>query len=409
MKILYSHYLTDAGHPAAQMVEAVAKGLGLLGHEVAIHGSDGPWKNVPQARTPIAAERPKMFSRLKTRFWFARGIDSNGHSFDRDLQAIRSFEPEIVLCRSDPYRYSMHRAARRLGVPLVTYVDAPAAYECRGFASDRWHPPRLLEAVEKWCLKRSRAAVTVSRPAKAILDRYGLATPVFAVPNGVDLDRFSSPPPREEAFLRAQFGLSTPMVAGFIGTFQRFHGVSLLAELIEKTADRADLTWLLVGDGPELPRLQAAARINPRVVFAGRQPSARAAKLLGMMDVLVAPHARQLEHFYFCPLKILEGMAAGAVCLASDQGDIPMLLDGGRAGRLVPSDRAEDWLYGLSGLLDDPVLRNDLRCEARMRVEARFTWQSTADRVSQILRNAAAPFVRPVLRSSLERELACKA
>ena len=55
--------------------------------------------------------------------------------------------------------------------------------------------------------------------------------------------------------------------------------------------------------------------------------------MLSLVDVAVVPHAYSASHFYFCPLIILEFAAAGCAVIASSQGDIPNLLDDGRAGR----------------------------------------------------------------------------
>ncbi|QVL31862.1 glycosyltransferase [Telmatocola sphagniphila] len=386
MRVLYSHYLTEAHHPAAKMVQAISERLRTLGHEVIVHGSDGPWNtSIGELSSNNAGKRKNFLSRLKTRLWFGRGIATNFSSLKKDLAAVQAARPDVILCRSDPYRFSMHWAARKLGVPLVTYVDAPAAYECRGFSSDRWHPPGLLEAIEKWGLKQSRAAITISHPAKTILDNYGTKVPVHAVSNGVELSHFAIPSDEQIREQRQKLGITTPNVAGFLGTFQRFHGVALLADLIEATTEREDLSWLLIGSGPELPRLKQAAQKNPRVIFTGRQAPEEAAKYLSLMDVMVAPHARQLKHFYFCPLKILESMAAGAVCLASDQGDIPLILDHGDAGRLVSTNNLPDWKAGLYELFDHPAMRTIIRQNARRRLVEEYTWEATASRVAKIL------------------------
>ena len=279
MRILYSHYLAAEDHPAVRMVQSIAAELRHLGHEVLIHRSE-PLKD--SAHKPAAAPRGAGGGSLRSvrrRLWFARAVAENVGGYRRDAAAVQAFGPDVVLARQDAYRYSMPLSCSRLGVPLVTFADAPVAYETRHVnPSGRWHPPRLVESIERWGLRRSRAAVTVSNPAAGLLERYALNLPIHVAPNGVDADRFRPSTESERAETRRRLGVATPRVAGFVGTFQPFHGLNLLGDLVRLTADRTDLTWLLVGDGVGRQKLEADLKGHPRVVFAGRQPPERVAE-----------------------------------------------------------------------------------------------------------------------------------
>ncbi len=298
--------------------------------------------------------------------------------------------PDVVLARQDAYCTSMALAAARFDVPLVTYADAPVAYESRTFGGEwhRWHPPHLVESMESWTLRRSRAVVAVSRPAARRLDGYGLTTPVHVVPNGVDPSRFLPLDEADRAELRRQCGLTAPLVAGFAGTFKSFHGVDRLRELILATAHRRDTQWLLIGDGPDRPALEEALRGTSSVVFLGKRPASEIGRLLSLVDVAVAPHPPMDGDFYFCPLKVLEYAAAGCAVVATHQGDVPEILGHGRAGIVVSGSAIDDWVAAVNRLLDDEELRHALGRAARDRVLTRYTWTRTAERVEAVLLEA---------------------
>lgn len=356
----------------------------MLGHEVEVHASTPPVRG--EAGRSVQGGRPTLPKRT---MWFAKELSRNRAAYRRDAAAIAEFRPDVVLCRQDSYRFSMPLACRKAKVPVVTYADAPVAYESRHFnPSGRWHPGGLVERIERWVLSRSRAVVTVSTPAASILRRYGLRVPIVVAPNGVDVERFHPRSNEERLATRAAFGVGTPLVAGFVGTFRAFHGLGLLGELIQSTASRADLTWLLVGDGPGREELESAVRGLPRVIFTGQQPSQMVSQLLGTIDVLICPHQRAVPEFYFCPLKVLEGMAAGVPCLASDQGDIPDLLAG--AGLTLDTDHPAAWTKALTSLLDGPKLRSEMSVAGRMRAN-RLTWRATATAVESVLVTALKP------------------
>lgn len=118
--------------------------------------------------------------------------------------------------------------------------------------------------------------------------------------------------------------------------------------LVEALAGLHDLPWRLTifGDGPDKARLQAAtpAAIADRVTWAGWVPGPQVA--MADADLVCIPS--KSEAF---PLVILEAMARGIPVAASAVGAIPTMLDGGRAGFLVPQGDLQAWRDTLRGIL----------------------------------------------------------
>lgn len=391
MRILYSHYLANDDHPAAQMVGAVAGELQALGHDVRVHRSHGPAIDA----VPGVAVHSKS-SGIRGKLWFLRALARNAAMYGRDRAAVTAFQPDIVLCRQDAYCFSMPRAARKAGVPLVTYADAPVAYETRLFpVAGRWHPPGLVEAVEHWGLRHSRAVITVSHPAARRLQRYGCSAPIHVVHNGVTPNLFPPLSATERDRLRRQWGLTRPIALGFLGSFRAFHGMDRLRELMLATAAWPDAQWLLVGDGPERAALQAAVAGRAAAIFLGRRPANELSQLVALMDVAVAPHAQLDGDFYFCPLKLLEYAASGCAIVAGDQGDIPLLLPSGCAVLLRADDDGAAWIAAIRRLVEDPQARGALGRAAQQHAMTRLTWRRTAERVAAVLEDALPTLTAP--------------
>ena len=155
-----------------------------------------------------------------------------------------------------------------------------------------------------------------------------------------------------------------------------------------RTAGRAEVHWLLVGDGPDRSAVETATAGRVAATFLGWQPSERMSGLTSLMDIGVATHLFYTGPFYFCPLKILEYAAAGCAVLASNQGDIPALLDNGRAGVLVGSPDPVAWAGALGGLLDNPAQIRVLGAHGRQWVLGHRTWRHTAEGVAGVLQQA---------------------
>ena len=271
---------------------------------------------------------------------------------------MRQFRPDVLLVRQDPYCTSMTRAGARLGVPVVTYADAPAACEARQRNLDhRWHPPSLVEAIEARGLARCKAVIAVSQPAADVIGEYKLNVPIHVIPNGIHPGHYRPMSDAERQRKRRELSLTAANIAGFQGTFQSIHGIHHLADLMLATAQHSDLEWLLIGDGRDRKWLEDKVRGRVKAVFLGRQPGERVGELLGLIDIAVAPYTRTSSPFYGCPLKVLEYAAAGCAVIASDQGDIPHLLGEGRAGIVLPSEDTPAWASELHGLLVNPIRR----------------------------------------------------
>ncbi len=394
MRVLYSHYLIDDDHPAARMVQSIARELQGLGMEVRVHRCLGPAasKGVAGGGQPATAATGGLARRVKDRLWFARTLARNRGLARTDAAAISQFRPDVILAREDAYRTSMVGAAKATGVPLVTYADAPVAYEVRTFYNKpRWHPPRVLEAVEKRWLKQSRAVITPTHAGAGVLAAYGLDVPIHAISNGVDPAQFPALTSEAKQQRRRELGLpAVGLVVGYQGSFRNFHGIDLLCELVRATAGQNGIHWLLVGDGPERHKLLEAAAGNRAVTLVGRQPSERMGDFVSVMDVGISTHVFVPGPFYFCPLKILEYAAAGCAVIASAQGDVPRLLDNGRVGILLDGPEPERWIQALRVLATDPAKVRRLGELASKWVEHNFTWRHTAEGVAGVLESVLA-------------------
>jgi glycosyltransferase involved in cell wall biosynthesis len=218
-----------------------------------------------------------------------------------------------------------------------------------------------------------------------IREDYGVAQPITVVPNGLHPERFVELGEVERREQRRAIGIEAPLVLGFQGTFMPFHGVDRLQELMLALAHRTDAQWLLIGDGPGRAGLQEAVSGRVKATFLGRQPADQMGRLMALMDVAVVPHHFVKGLFYLSPLKVIESAAAGCAVVASRQGDIPWLLDGGRAGVEVESPELSAWTAAIEGLLDDPGRCRELGAAARRYVLGRFTWRHIAMQYADVL------------------------
>jgi glycosyltransferase involved in cell wall biosynthesis len=181
------------------------------------------------------------------------------------------------------------------------------------------------------------------------------------VPNGVDLARFAPDrfAPGGVANDRAQRG-SAELVIGTVAALRPEKNISrLLRGFATLKAGRL----VIVGDGPERPALEALAAtlgVSQRVHFAGHHQDT--APFCAGFDIFaLSSDTEQM------PLSVIEAMAAGLPVVATDVGDVRLMLapDNLPFVTRLDDDALGGFLGGalagaLAGLITDPDLRRQL-------------------------------------------------
>src|SRR5207244_8428982 len=108
---------------------------------------------------------------------------------------------------------------------------------------------------------------------------------------------------------------------------------------------------VIAGEGADGPRLKARVRelgLSAEVRFMGAIDGDDKARLLAQADVLLLP-----SYSEGLPYALLEGMAAGAVPIATRVGAIPDVMGEGAHGRFVPARDPEAIARAIAALAAD--------------------------------------------------------
>ncbi len=182
---------------------------------------------------------------------------------------------------------------------------------------------------------------------------------------GVNLPVSVSPPPFSDQIL-------------FVGKLWKHKRVDLIIKALSQLP-RGEL--IVVGEGPEKPRLRRVARdlgLDGRVKFLGQVTQERLEKLYAECTVCVYTPVR--EPFGIVPL---EAAAAGRPVVATEGGGYNEILDGSCAF-FVPAS-PEAIAKGIQAVFDDAGLALRMG-EAGRRIAARYTWDRTASTLLDLFR-----------------------
>ncbi len=194
---------------------------------------------------------------------------------------------------------------------------------------------------------------------------------VSAVPNGIDIARFTPGPPSPEvASIREGF-TSVVAILGHVSEIKGYPIFLRAAALVTRTHP----SCLFVCIGAEAAQPGALAEMTSLVRELGLERNVRflgfrndVHDVLRMVDVVTMPSMDE-----GLPLALLEAMACARPVIATPVGGIPEALADGTSGILVPRQDARALAEAVRTLLDDPTRRAALGDTARARVEARYS------------------------------------
>jgi glycosyltransferase involved in cell wall biosynthesis len=182
-----------------------------------------------------------------------------------------------------------------------------------------------------------------------------------------------------------------PLEVVSVGRLAPMKGFSVLLDAL---AAVEDVHLTLVGDGPDRPALEAAARrlgVAGAVTFAGALGADEVTELLRHADVFCLPSFAE-----GVPVVLMEAMASGLPVVATAVMGVPELVLDGEAGTLVPPGRAEPLAAALRELAADPEARRRMGAAGRAIVETAFDVDRSAGTLTALFAGRPLPRPRPV-------------
>lgn len=227
--------------------------------------------------------------------------------------------------------------------------------------------------------------------ADRLMSEGVLEDQVSAVPNGIDVDRFSREPQAGNTIDRGKFrreiGVDDGTLAAMIALFRPIKGVeTFLRALAQLAKQERDIHGVLIGDFEdrkyEQQMRELADRLHPnignRLQFLGRREDI--AKILSEIDMLVYPSALSEG----MPMTILEAMASGTPVIASCVGGIPEVVSDNTTGRLIKPNDPRSLAAAMSDLSDNPHAAQKMAEHARDMVRRHYSVDAMIHQVTEI-------------------------
>ncbi len=243
---------------------------------------------------------------------------------------------------------------------------------------------RGVRSLARWALSRARLLTGCSPELVERVRILGFpAERSRVIPYGVDVETFS-PAPERRTLWRRRLGIpeEAPLLLG-VGRMATKKGFQVLLEILPRLfGEFPDLHVVLAGGGDLLDSFRAAVRpFGTRVHFPGPVQRDTLPDLFRAADLFVLPAVHDSRgNVDGLPNVILEAMASGLPVVASGISGIPLAVEDGRTGLLVPEGDRAALLGVLRRLLADPAEARAMGERGRRKAETELTWDAVAER-----------------------------
>lgn len=295
----------------------------------------------------------------------------------RLCRLLRQMRPDIVHTHLFASGLFGRIAAFLRGVPTVVHE------QCNESTSASW----FAKQIDSLLARGTSAVICVSQTTAEFNQKAKKVSSekIHVIPNSINPKRFRDAPVASHSRFKESLALQEDaLVVTGIGRLVRQKRFDLLLQVASVVLKaRKNVSFLIVGSGPERKRLEDSAKakgIDNHVHFLGTRTDIDS--ILGVTDVFLL-----MSDFEGLPLTLLESMAMGVCVVATDVDGIHEVLAGTDAGILVPSGDPLPASEALLSLLNNRERRLKMAAAGPEIVAKRYDIAIAASQVEAIYRN----------------------
>ncbi|WJY28577.1 MULTISPECIES: N-acetyl-alpha-D-glucosaminyl L-malate synthase BshA [Sporosarcina] len=240
------------------------------------------------------------------------------------------------------------------------------------------HDPALKNTV-KYGIDKSDITTAVSDSLrKETIELIEPSKEIVTVYNFIDETTYH---PVDGTAVRREFGLAEDdKIIVHISNFRSVKRIPDLIRAFARIVKEQPAKLLLVGEGPELPRIRRLAnslKVADHVIFTGKRNDLPA--ILSVSDVMVLPSEKEAFG-----LVLLEGFACGVPAVGTTAGGIPEVIEDGVNGYLVPVGDPAAIAERTLRILQDPEKQRLFQQNALQTVHGKFASEQIVSQYEEL-------------------------
>jgi glycosyltransferase involved in cell wall biosynthesis len=247
---------------------------------------------------------------------------------------------------------------------------------------------KLFRFVAKWVFSQSSYVTACSQELHDRALKINPDINIQVLAWGADPTLFKPLENREE--IRARYGWkSEEIIITALGRLVYKKGFDHLISIIpEIKVGNENFHFVIGGSGPleeNLKSLVNQLNIGDKVSFPGQIPWNEVPEFLAASDIFVLPSQRdKAGNLDGLPTVLLEAMACGLPCIASDIGGVSLVIKNKKNGYLIDPKNKFQLIDKLTVLISQETMRNNLRNNARSSVVKKYNWDQVSIKFEKI-------------------------
>ena len=332
------------------------------------------------AQPDEAADDPTGYKEVSLPFIFKSQILTipTLGSARRLTEALQKLKPDVVHASLilSPLDLKLPEICQSLGIPLVATFHPAFDQKRRNFSSSTQH---LAYQVYAPRLANYNKVIVFSKIQRNLLLKLGVPSErVAVIPNGVDISRYAPGPSRIKADLNAR------QLYVYQGRLSPEKNVESMLKGWRAANMRANDKLVIVGSGPLEASLKAFYSDRSIVWLGFVASEERRIEILRGADCFVLPSLVE-----GLSLSLLEAMACGSACVATDAGADGEVLEKG-AGVILNTQKVSSQMQTIFPLFrEHPDVMAMLGKKARARVLERYTLSRNITQLEQLYTTVA--------------------
>lgn len=291
-------------------------------------------------------------------------------------RSLQRLQPDLVHASLtlSPLDFSLPQICKELKIPLVATFHPAFDSTLRSFKSTTQYLTYQLYAPFLACYHQ---VIVFSRLQRNLLAKLGVRQKKLSIiPNGVDTEKYSP----GVSYFKNQFNTKNLFI--YQGRIVSEKNIEALLKAWISTKMGEDNTLLIVGDGPLTASLKRIYNEKNNIIWLGFVADEdKRIEILRAADVFVLP-----SFVEGLSLSLLEAMACGVACIATDAGADGEVLEKG-AGIVLNTKNVTNQLKTVLPLFrDHPEMIEILGNKARNRVLERYTLNNNIKQLEQLYR-----------------------
>ncbi len=305
-------------------------------------------------------------------------------------EALR-FRPDVVLTiapslASAPVALLAARLAGAKSWLHIQDFEVEAAF-ATGLIDETSRLARIARRFEHGVVRMFDRVSSISAEMCARLRRFGIPEDrIVEFRNWADIDRIR--PLSAPSAFRTEWSIGNRKVALYAGNIANKQGIEVVIDAAKLLQHRADIVFVICGEGPNRVRLEQETARLPNVILRDLQPIDRLSELLSMASVHLLPQKGDAADLVL-PSKLTNMLASGRPVVATAAPGTGLAREIEGCGIRVAPEDAAGMAEGILTIVDSPALQRALGEAARRRAEAVWSKDSILAQVTADLASLA--------------------